>query len=110
MKYYSAIKSNKVLIHTAAKIILKTGGEAQAVECVLCRCKALSSNHSPTKENYQNYTKNGGMNQFRMQYIYTWKCHNENRCLKQKCLFSKTEQKSKTVPVWGLVPVRAGRI
>jgi hypothetical protein len=28
-----------------------TGGVAQAVEHLLCKCKALSSNHSPTKRN-----------------------------------------------------------
>jgi hypothetical protein len=30
--------------------------------------------------------------------------------LKQKCLFSKTEQEGKTGPVWGLAPVGRGRI
>jgi hypothetical protein len=47
-----------------------------------------------------------GMNQFRIQYIYTWKCHNEIFCIgsifaclnKQKGLtfFSKTEDKNIT--------------
>jgi hypothetical protein len=37
-----------------------------------------------------------GMNQFGIQYIYTWQCHNETPCIailnKQKSLlFSKTE-------------------
>jgi hypothetical protein len=34
-----------------------------------------------------------GMNQFRIQYIYTWKCHNGTPCIailnKQKSLFFK---------------------
>jgi hypothetical protein len=53
------------------------------------------------------------MNQFGLQYIYTWKCHNEtphvaNR--KQKCLFFKNrEQEGKAGRVWGLAPVE-GRI
>jgi hypothetical protein len=27
-----------------------TGGVAHAVECLLCKCQALSTNHSPTKK------------------------------------------------------------
>jgi hypothetical protein len=26
-----------------------SGGVAQAIECLLCNCKALDSNHNPTK-------------------------------------------------------------
>jgi hypothetical protein len=37
------------------------------------------------------------MKQFGLQYICTWKCHNETPCVvilnKQKCLFSKTENR-----------------
>jgi hypothetical protein len=35
------------------------------------------------------------MNQFRLPYIYTWKCHNETPCIlnKQKYLLSKTENR-----------------
>jgi hypothetical protein len=47
------------------------------------------------------------MNQFRLQYIYTWKCHNETHFVailnKQKCPFLKSrEQKGRTGPVSGL--------
>jgi hypothetical protein len=41
-----------------------------------------------------------GMNQYRIQYIYTWKCHNEILCIdtlnKQKCLIfiSKAEDRN----------------
>jgi hypothetical protein len=50
------------------------------------------------------------MNQFGLQYIYTWKCHNETPCIailnKQKCLFSKAEDKKvKQVLSWGVVSV-----
>jgi hypothetical protein len=45
------------------------------------------------------------MNQFGLQYIYTWKCHKETPCVailnKQKCHFSKTGQEGKTGPIWG---------
>jgi hypothetical protein len=38
-----------------------------------------------------------GINQFRIQYIYTRKCHNETLCIatlnKQKVFFSKIEYK-----------------
>jgi hypothetical protein len=38
-----------------------------------------------------------GMNQFGIQYIYTWNCHNETPHIaivnKQKRLFSKTEDR-----------------
>jgi hypothetical protein len=45
-----------------------------------------------------------GMNQFRLQYIYTWKCHNETPCTS---FFSKTEnRKVKQVLSEGLVTVR----
>jgi hypothetical protein len=37
-----------------------------------------------------------GITQFRIQYIYTWKCHNETPYIvilnKQKCLFSKMKE------------------
>jgi hypothetical protein len=55
------------------------------------------------------------MSQFRIQYIYAWKCHNETLCIdilnKQKCLFfSKTEDKKcKSGNVWGLVLEGGGR-
>jgi hypothetical protein len=48
-----------------------------------------------------------GMNEFRLQYIYTWKCHNETPCKailnKQKCNFfyKNREREGKTSPVWG---------
>jgi hypothetical protein len=39
-----------------------------------------------------------GINQFGIQHIYTWKCHNEILCIdvlnKQKCLFSKVEDRN----------------
>jgi hypothetical protein len=31
-----------------------TESAAQVVECLLCKCKALSSNHSPTKKKKKN--------------------------------------------------------
>jgi hypothetical protein len=48
------------------------------------------------------------MNQFRLSYIYTWKCHKETPCIailrKLKCLFCCCykigEQEGRTDPVW----------
>jgi hypothetical protein len=38
-----------------------------------------------------------GINQFGIQYIYTWKCHKKSLCInilnKSKCLFSKAEDR-----------------
>jgi hypothetical protein len=47
------------------------------------------------------------MNQFGLQYIYTWKYHKKSPCSailnKQKCHhFTKTEQEGKTGPFWGI--------
>jgi hypothetical protein len=44
--------------------------------------------------------------EFGIQYIYTWKCHNETLCIdllsKQKKIFFKIGgQEGKTGPVWG---------
>jgi hypothetical protein len=60
------------------------------------------------------------MNQFKLSYIYTWKCHNETPYIVilniQKChhfvffLNKNREQEGKTGPVWGLVPVGRERI
>jgi hypothetical protein len=54
-----------------------------------------------------------GMNQFGIQYICTWKCHNETPHIpilnKQKSLFFKNKgQEGKTDPSQELVPVGAG--
>jgi hypothetical protein len=54
-----------------------------------------------------------GMMQFGLQYVYTWKCHDENPCIvilnKQKCLFFKSGGTGrKTVSVWGLVQMVRG--
>jgi hypothetical protein len=50
-----------------------------------------------------------GINQFRLQFIHTWKCHHETpfRHLKQiKMSFFKNKgQVGKTCPIWELVPV-----
>jgi hypothetical protein len=48
------------------------------------------------------------MNQFGIQYIYIWKCHNETNCiviLNKIVFFINGGQKGKTDPVWGLAPV-----
>jgi hypothetical protein len=50
------------------------------------------------------------MNQFRLLYIYIWKCHKEAPCVatlnKQKFFFSFFykigEQKGEPVPAWGI--------
>jgi hypothetical protein len=48
-----------------------------------------------------------GMNKFRIQYIYTCKCHNETLCIgilnKKMSFFKNKGQRGKTVPVWGMV-------
>jgi hypothetical protein len=44
-----------------------------------------------------------GMKQLGIQHIYTWKCNNEARYLKQKCLLSEVE--GKTGHVQGSIPV-----
>jgi hypothetical protein len=56
------------------------------------------------------------INQFGLQYIYTWKWHNETPCIailnKQTntSFFKNREQEGKTDPFLVLVPVRGRRI
>jgi hypothetical protein len=38
-----------------------TGSVAQGVECLLCKCEALSSNASPTKKKKEDEAKKGWM-------------------------------------------------
>jgi hypothetical protein len=53
-----------------------------------------------------------GMSQFGIQYISTWKCHNEIPCVailnKQKFLVKNGGQEGKIGPVWGLAPMWEG--
>jgi hypothetical protein len=57
--------------------------------------------------------KTEGMNQFRLQYLYTWKCHNETftlyiylKQIKMLLVFTKPgKRKAKQVLSGGLIPV-----
>jgi hypothetical protein len=57
-----------------------------------------------------------GMNQFGIQYKYTWKYHNETLCIDRyikqtkMSFFQNRGQEIKTGPVWELVPVCVGRM
>jgi hypothetical protein len=53
------------------------------------------------------------MNQFMIQYIYIWNCHDEALCiaiLNKKCLFFLSKNGEQEGSFWGLVPEGGERI